>query len=1416
MRRTDEKGILMNRTESSAQKPLHRTGIVAAICAFLSASESSSALHTYRGPRIASVSVPIFIAILFVAAAPAHATPIEPPTVDRRLDCVVKDHTSMVVHESVGLHQPGKTDWSYTYSTSPAGTFIPVPGGSGTFTQEETEHQGGQGLFADTEVTGLTPEVTYYFRFVATNAAGTANAEASCETEPLRPSFSSIVLQNVTPTSAYAQGGIYPNGSATNWRFELAPAEPGGQAPPEDSPSWTPSSGAEGSISQSEAESLSQGPYEGVRARLTPLIPGTAYYVRLVGESEPEFPSGSGELHSEKAISQPEGFETTGPPRVTTFATHAFDGESLRILGSVNPNSTPTSAEQRITIEGAPTGGTFALTFNGQTTGAAGSGDVAGGSGTGTGDLNFFASGVVNITRGSTVVNGLQQVKGVFAVGEPITDFEAADSGGHVAHQIPPGTKIVAVDPIAQTLTLSNAATASLNTVPVISATKTISGVGSTTGTFEVGQRLSAPGLPPDTAITAVGPGTLTVSNFPTSAGSGVSLTASPDMVANLSISAGSFLNGEVISGPGIPAGTTVTSNEAGVLRLSAESTAAGSAVALDAGLPRDAEPELVERALEGLPNGPRVRILGPAGSVHGPSAFGGPYTVIFFGPDGEVAQPQIACDGSSLTPLGAGCSAITIQHGGEANDTHYHFEYESQRQFEEGGVEPLANASSTTEFDAGSGGATQVVGADLPGLTPGETYRYRVVATNDTPGNPVVHGEEKTLTAPTPAPPAPPAACPNAQLRFGPSANLPDCRAYEQLTPADKEGSQEIFHYGATTGSGALAALDGDHLMLEAEALSWGSTPSAGQSPYFFSRTPAGWQLTAASSQPETGVNRPVPQLLDSNLSQLGFASAFNTGGVESSEIEFRAGRPGGPYTTVASVPRKGVANDGGWVAASPDLSKLILQVEDRQLVEPPSTTKSGADLYEYSGEELRQVNVGAGTCGAHIVNGREGGEGGVASNRHAVSVDGSRVFFEAVPAGHGCFEPTHLFVRVNGGAEDAATVDIGEYTFIAANPQGTELLLEHRNGEAREFFLYETEPTAFTPLFTTHSSIGEATASEDLSTLYFTSIEKLTPEAPSVSTSPAGIAESLYRFDMATKQLSFLTGLTPQSKNFTIRELRTTPDGHFAYFAAGPLAAVPGGAGMEHQSIQLYRFDSFDATIQCVACASSFDSKPKLIATMGANRDLGRPQTQAGNPNVTLASANGNFAFFSTPAALLRSDVDGEVTPEFANHRGPDGTLPEHGTPEEVTSVSSDIYEWRANGIDGCIHVQGCLDLITSGRGGFLNLLLGTAEEGRDAFIFTNSQLGPRDNDSAGDIYDARIGGGESAPPPRPVECNGDACSNPVPAPDDTTPGSSTYHGPGNEHPRVPSKHKKHHPKRHKAKQHGKRAGHNRRGHR
>jgi hypothetical protein len=76
-----------------------------------------------------------------------------------------------------------------------------------------------------------------------------------------------------------------------------------------------------------------------------------------------------------------------------------------------------------------------------------------------------------------------------------------------------------------------------------------------------------------------------------------------------------------------------------------------------------------------------------------------------------------------------------------------------------------------------------------------------------------------------------------------------------------------------------------------------------------------------------------------------------------------------------------------------------------------------------------------------------------------------------------------------------------------------------------------------------------------------------------------------------------------------------------------------------------------------------------------------------------------------------------------------------------------------------------------------------LDASENGSDVFFLTSGQLVPQDTDSAGDIYDARIGGGFPETGLPPAWCVGDACQGPLsnPAPL-LVPASATFSGPGN----------------------------------
>ena len=747
---------------------------------------------------------------------------------------------------------------------------------------------------------------------------------------------------------------------------------------------------------------------------------------------------------------------------------------------------------------------------------------------------------------------------------------------------------------------------------------------------------------------------------------------------------------------------------------------------------------EEIKQELEKLPSSPTVGVEGPTE---------GPYTIFFHGADGGVSVPPVE-DGP---PSGGSVVTVsTIQQGGEAYDTHYHFEYVSLKQFEAPGSEGgFVGAVSTPEVDAGSGDSSEIVGEDLPRLQAGETYRYRLAASNTAPGTSLVQGAEQALTVPVPPSASEPSACPNEVFRTGLSAGLPDCRAYEQVTPVDKEGATEPFHYRGGVASAVVVGEGGENVAFEEPVTSYGEGPGAGGSPYFFSRVAGnGWLMKAGEPQPEAGISHFYPQLYSADLSQLAFVEEYATSmSGNSPDIEYKVGPAGGPYTLVASIPREDVSFSiagEGWVAGNGDFSKLVLQTKDYALLGERTGTRSGEDLYEYTaGGGLRELNVdeeGAtiGSCGANVVRGEEdpgegagasgsgGGSSHADSSSHSISADGSRVFFEAAP-GHECTAAKNLYMRVDG----SETVDIGAYTFLGANKEGDKLLLKNSAGEVLG---YDTEIRA-----TKSPTPAETTIAGELAAL----------DVP-------------YQVDpedaLGHESSTYFTGIVPG-----------VPGG--GKEPADPVGECKTGGC---PSKQVWRYDAVEHVVQCVSCASSFDPEPQQESTLDGVGGL--PQLNGGLPDYTSASANGEFAFFTTASALVRQDIDGEIPAELANRGG------EFESTNGHTSPSTDVYEWRADGVDGCGVAQGCLALLTDGRGGYINLFLGSADEGRDVFISTRSKLLPQDDDTAGDIYDVRIDGGLPGAPPRPTECEGDACSTPPSAPNDPTPSSLTFSGVGN----------------------------------
>ena len=223
---------------------------------------------------------------------------------------------------------------------------------------------------------GLKPETDYYVRVKMKNEAGEAfqtkflgNIElvegkavyehsffTTPTAKPRMGTSGPLAVRNVTADSAYLTETVAPSGSKTLWHWEYAES-PGALEKGE----GVLVPGAEGSISQAQAEAVGYDVTVGVGAGFAGLSPSTVYYVRAVAVNV--CAEGCGSVASEVVR-----FETSGAPSATTLAVHALHGEVLRLLGAVDPNSAPTSAEQVVTLEGAPTGGSFTLTFKGDAT----------------------------------------------------------------------------------------------------------------------------------------------------------------------------------------------------------------------------------------------------------------------------------------------------------------------------------------------------------------------------------------------------------------------------------------------------------------------------------------------------------------------------------------------------------------------------------------------------------------------------------------------------------------------------------------------------------------------------------------------------------------------------------------------------------------------------------------------------------------------------------------------------------------------------------------------------------------------------------------------------------------------------------------------------------------------------------------
>jgi hypothetical protein len=767
------------------------------------------------------------------------------------------------------------------------------------------------------------------------------------------------------------------------------------------------------------------------------------------------------------------------------------------------------------------------------------------------------------------------------------------------------------------------------------------------------------------------------------------------------------------------------------------------------------------------------------------------------FGPEPDYENPpDIAPEIKSqyIAAVGSEGATVSAEIAPHFWNTDYYVQY--------GTADCSANPCAEQPLPPGNalGGrrGTLTASVTLGGLAPETVYHFRFVAKSEAPANGgPVFGADHVLTT----------------RRSTPHPGLPEGRLFELVSPTEKDNG-EVGVPAKAAGQSEFNVVMPKQASPDGEAITYTSftafgeadgAPTAAQ--YVSRRGAGGWLTENISPHFEEGyVRDPF----------VGFSEDLAHAAVHSYNPPLAAGAPAGTwnlysrdnasgdYTAISAVvPEVGAELPClGFSGASESFDRVIFAARNESLIPGnPIPSERTVNLYEWTpGGGLALASVLPGGTPATPQGSTGFGAGydfagttgikcgmGQASLRHAISADGRRMFWSYPTAITTPFvaQAPVLFARLirPGGPE---TVELD------ANQGGGALF--GGKGVYRD-------------------------ASRDGSKVFFTTNNKLTESANAKG------GTDLYRYDVAKYEAGDpapLANLTahPEAASNVLGVLGVSEKGDYAYFAAqGVLTTTPNSEGDTPTLGQsnVYAWHEGDAKPHFVATvpdAANWSANPSAQSAgvspnglhlaftstaplTGYDNTIQGTTTQASEVFVyDLLSEKLDCASCSPTGArpLGSSSVPGWRTP-FAQPRyivngGQLFLQSKDALSSNDTNGKQDVYEFERAGTGSCsvdspsysAASSGCQYLISSGTSDDASYFVDASSDARDAFVATRERLVPQlDQDTAFDIYDARIGG--SPPAEIPAPCEGEAClgegTHPSPS---SAAGTPTFAGPGN----------------------------------